>query len=105
MSACPCCGRPLIGPGVVLDDARRTVQHGETAVRLSPTLWRICRVLWSARHADLLPADAIIERVWCGLDEPQDARRCLHVHAARLKQAIAPLGLRIIGNLGRGNGY
>lgn len=76
-----------LGPGLLLDDGRRSLLRGGGEIPLTPTEYELLRVLVAAGGA-IVPDDELIDRVWG--DGAAVAPQTLYAHASSLRRKLGP---------------
>ncbi|WP_309086411.1 helix-turn-helix domain-containing protein [Chelativorans sp.] len=92
---CPCCGQPI--------NAGRAPIEALDAAPLATVPRTIVNALAEA-YPRSVPAEFLIERIYSGSHEPENARTALNVQLSRLRDKLALYGWTIPrGPTGRGN--
>lgn len=78
------------GGSTTIDDG--LLRRGSRAIALAPVQHRLVEALLERRDA-VVSREALVRRAWPG--DPPRHRNVLDVHIARLRRALAPVGLEI----------
>ena len=97
---CPCCGQEMPRNGLVVSLDTNTVVVRGLHARLTPRLTEILAILAERMPAPVMH-DTLISRLW-GINESEHSADTLKVQVCLLRQALAPLGLRIVTYRTRG---
>lgn len=105
-NACPCCGATLDVRGdVIWNAAAGTVQTPYAVARLTVHQAAIFDALWKSRGARRLTRERLIDVIY--VDDPDGGTNVNSIAMAvmRLRVALSPLGIEIVGGTSSGEGY
>lgn len=91
---CPCCGRKVQRPKVMIDFSRGRIVYRENVAYLTSRETQFVHTLLEA-----FPSAASVEKIISGIygyDAPLEAANCVRVYAVKCRKAVKPLGLSIV---------
>lgn len=101
MNLCPCCRQPLPAlDEISVNMTGNVLLYNGQCLKITRQEADLLEILVRRRPNTVL-YDTIISGLW-GLAEPQDAQNCLKVRITMLRKKLAPIGLGIKTEWGRG---